>query len=682
MPKGDTGPGAESVLDFVSCNAPGTCTAFGQAQTDYGFTTVGTFLTESRGGWKATNAPAPPGASDFSSYGVLLQPEGLTCGAGYCLAAELEQFNDSSGGPSPTSHSVFLSERSGHPWSVDQTPSPDGSQSALAQVGALACAGASSCTAAGDYLDVYGNQQGALWTTTATGWSPTETKSPAGAGFPTGALALQAVSCVSRVACTAVGEMENYATGGFAVSAAVATLENGAWKTTFVPLPSDAGVPQLPLSEAFSCSSAHACAGSSTYGATDGVDGLVVSRSGAEWRASKAPLPAGAGIGRQSVYLAGIVCKGADSCLAAGSYLDSAGRRRALLLSESAGVWKATVPPAPRGVQEAELDAVACATPRSCTALGDNGAEKLFALTESSGSWRVADVPTPKGAKDEPFHYWDDDTLSCPAAGHCVGIGGYYPPDDRSPVFIATESGNRWSSIEAPQVGNVYKNNDSSPDISSITCTSRSSCEAFGVYSDTAGYGAGELLSLSRVALVGRAGPAPAEQAPPDRDPRVVDVMPADRLVRDIGDVRRWCPGRGRRWRGLVHEHPTGPASLPVRGALVGDEGARPRRRAGARAHRLPRRDLVPVGGVLRGGRRLRRRQRRTARHDRDALALSRRAETSPKTSDPRRCWQCGALRGCLTGIETAVLPLEEAVECPARRIGAFLGEVGDSRRR
>jgi hypothetical protein len=77
---------------------------------------------------------------------------------------------------------------------------------------------------------------------------------------------------------------------------------------------------------------------------------------------------------------------------------DSSGAREGLLLTETAGKWRAGVEahlPANAATQNqsAPLDSVSCASGRNCSAVGNykdsSGTVRGLLLTETAGSWRT-----------------------------------------------------------------------------------------------------------------------------------------------------------------------------------------------------------------------------------------------------------------------------------------------------
>ncbi len=203
-----------------------------------------------------------------------------------------------------------------------------------------------------------------------------------------------------------------------------------------------------------------------------------------KWRATQAPLPAGAETSQTS-YLDGIACSETGSCVATGAYTDSDGQSTALLEVLTDGSWtpaSLTLPPnaAPGGTSF--LGPVSCPALGSCVAVGaftDTGGNTQGLIESlSNGNWTPAELGLPANAGTNPEV--DIDDLACPSNKHCYVVGryetsqaGYYDP------FIVKVSDGRSNLQQFPAPGSEVPNTFY---VSSISCPSARSCFAFGGY--------------------------------------------------------------------------------------------------------------------------------------------------------------------------------------------------------
>ena len=183
----------------------------------------------------------------------------------------------------------------------------------------------------------------------------------------------------------------------------------------------------------------------------------------------------------------------ADSCLAAGSYLDGSGRLQAFVVTEAKGRWgKAIQAPGTAVLAEggvAQIYSVSCAAAGSCAAGGTyrvGSHYQAFVVTEAKGRWGKA-IEVPR----TPFLNKDGDasigSVSCATAGSCTADGYYTDRSDRSQGFVVTETKGRWGkAIQAPGTAALDKGRTAS--MGSVSCAAPGSCAAGGGYTDGSGH--------------------------------------------------------------------------------------------------------------------------------------------------------------------------------------------------
>jgi len=239
----------------------------------------------------------------------------------------------------------------------------------------VSCARADSCVAVG-------------WTTkdlTFTTWPGTTPRTGVMHAAPPQAqtFTMDGVSCAAVTNCVAVGD---YAWGQSAQPSpkyrdqVLAERWNGrSWR--LLPTVNVGHVDQF---SAVSCVSASHC---TAVGASQQQFPLAERWNGVSWRVE--PMPTVSSIGY--VQLTGVSCPASTFCVAAGNY-------QGLPITETwnGTKWRiAELPQPPNDNHFAELNAVSCASPSSCVAVGMSGLGRSFAEVDTNGTWHVSATRNP-----------------------------------------------------------------------------------------------------------------------------------------------------------------------------------------------------------------------------------------------------------------------------------------------
>ena len=478
------GSGASASLAAISCTSATSCVAVGSysvpvisplavARSNYGL-----IETLSGGKWSATQAPEPANAGTSANHEQNAFLDAVSCpSAGNCIA--VGYYEDNNG-----SDAGLIETLSGGTWTATEAPEPanagsdaDGHQGA--QLNALSCTAAGTCTTVGAYADTNGYQYGLIDTLSAGTWTATEAPEPANAGTDgagQGAF-LEAVSCVGTT-CAAVGfydDTSNYEYG------LIDTLSAGTWTATEAPEPpnagTDAGSTQRVQLTAASCSQAGSCTSVGSYEDTNRYQyGLIETLSAGSWRVTTAPEPANAGTdagGNQFASLAFLSCTSGATCSAAGSYNDATGVSHDLIDALSGGKWSAVEGPEP---------------PNAGTGAGP--AEARI----NKEAKRHAGLP-----------------LWCAAGGSCTYVASYSDTSEYSYGLIDTLSRGTWSAAEAPEPMNTGTDADAyqGAGLVAVTCTAGGTCYSVGSYQDLKGNSQG-LIEVSAIAPISAASLSPA----------------------------------------------------------------------------------------------------------------------------------------------------------------------------
>jgi hypothetical protein len=224
---------------------------------------------------------------------------------------------------------------------------------------------------------------------------------------------LDALSCTSVLACTAVGA----ANATTAPEVLVERWDGRAWTVQAAPTP---GWADRTRFDSVSCISLSFCTavGTSVGGQGDVNTRLLVERwDGRRWTIASAPRPAGS----FDTSLSGVSCASADACTAVGD-VDGG----TLVERWNGGRW--SIQRTPYRVQ-APLTGVSCVSATVCEAVGtanqDAGGSsapptKMVAEGCKGRSWSLQPVPTPAPPGESSWF----SAVACLSARSCFALGG------------------------------------------------------------------------------------------------------------------------------------------------------------------------------------------------------------------------------------------------------------------
>jgi hypothetical protein len=280
-------PGDPATLLGVSC--PFACTAVGSifhVRTQLDATLAG--------GWNGTSWAIQP----TPALGVDSDLSAVSCTSGIACTAVGRYRSDGA--------NVTLAERwDGTNWTVQATRNPAGYNSST--LAGVSCTAATACTAVGQHM--LANNSGSYETLAerwdGTSWAIQPTPAQPSSVFA----ALVAVSCTSATSCIAVGHTN---TDTFYSDDHVSTLSE-AWdgtKWTIQPTPAPGSSSDL---NAVSCTSPTACTAVGHYNTPTGKATLAERWDGTNWTIQSTPNPPGA-----SSALFGVSCTSTTACTAVG----------------------------------------------------------------------------------------------------------------------------------------------------------------------------------------------------------------------------------------------------------------------------------------------------------------------------------------------------------------------------
>jgi len=391
-------PAQDNVLFGVACPTSSACTAVGQANG------AGTpeAIAESWNGttWRLQPTPNPVGSAETQLNGVSCASSASCIAVGYT-------------GPTMGVTSSVAERWDGTTWRLQPIPSTAGSN-----LNAVACSSPSACIAVGVAFDSSGNPVGTVterWNGTSWSIQPTPTSSSPGSF-------LNAVSCTSPSACTAVGQNS-------AGHVMAERWDGTSWSIQPTPAPS-AG--QISFLTGVSCTSAVAC--TAVGGVPDSTGNSSLGTVAEQWNGTTWSIQASPTSQSPGYFLSAVSCTAASACTAVGN-TDSG------LLAErwDGTTWivqSAVTPPGTEGTGDF-FNGVACSSPSACTAVGllsvNSPPPSTVAERWDGTAWSVQPTPVLPGVHDI-----SPPAVSCPNNLGCTVVGGY-EPDGPGSVTLAEQ---------------------------------------------------------------------------------------------------------------------------------------------------------------------------------------------------------------------------------------------------
>jgi hypothetical protein len=309
------------------------------------------------------------------------------------------------------------------------------------------------------YRLVATNSSGTLYgedkTFTTTPWAVQGTPKPAESEY---GYSLNAVSCSSSTACTAVSSYDNKASGMLAL---VEGWNGSEWKIQSTPNPSGS---KYVLPYAVSCTSSSACTTVGFYINSSEIYVPLAERwNGTAWSVQSTPTPTGS----KHAELRGVSCVSASECMAVGDYTTES--TVALAERWNGTEWVSQIPPNPAGAKQSTLSSVSCASSSECIAVGSylnsSNVEVLFSEGWNGTAWSIQTTPAPTGSEQSTLH-----SVSCVSAKVCTAIGASHTASAGWVNLAERWSGTAWSIQIAPATQNSYWR------FGGVSCASSSEC--------------------------------------------------------------------------------------------------------------------------------------------------------------------------------------------------------------
>jgi hypothetical protein len=357
-------------------------------------------------------------------------------------------------------------------WSIQPAVTPRGTRTVL---NAVSCTSGSACTAVGSYTNSADHGLSLVERWNGSSWSIQPTVNPLGARKA----ALNGVSCTSRGACTAVGSF----TDGDHHSLPLIERRNGRrWSLRRPPQP--AGSTDSALS-GVSCTSKAACivVGGFTNAVGEHVTLAERSHRSSGWSVQPTPnvvvvLPS---------QLTGVSCTSTTACTAVGSYgspcFECGAPLPGLALVErwNGSSWSSQASPTPVGNSFLTLSGVSCATATACAAVGREqsvrNVETPVAEAWDGTGWTLQTTPNPatsctSGAGSTCLL----NSVSCTSAAACTAVGSYFDSVAKAEKTLAERwDGTSWTIQNTPEPSGA-----DGASLTGVSCTSPTACTAVG----------------------------------------------------------------------------------------------------------------------------------------------------------------------------------------------------------
>jgi Neprosin len=351
-------------LRGVSCWSASGCDAVG-TNTNSANEIVGLVERWNGTSWEVQSTPKGAGAKEDNLESVSCLSASECEASGYAEVAEGKH--------------VTLAERwNGTAWAIQTIPATTGSNSNLTSV---SCASASECVASGFSTPTAGKSaalvelwNGKEWKTQTTATLPKEDEKSS----------LESVSCPSSKHCTAVGSVTNKQ----GIAPLIESYNGSSWTLQSAPAPEHSI--ELHL-RSVSCSSSSVCTAVGEYeNYVEKAERPLVERyNGTSWELQEAASPVGKPAPKGSHWsLSAVSCPTASSCVAVGSYAESASGKQLLLGEEwNASRWELATPiDRTIGLYD-EARSVSCSAALTCTLAGTSWKEHNNTETLAERIW-------------------------------------------------------------------------------------------------------------------------------------------------------------------------------------------------------------------------------------------------------------------------------------------------------
>ncbi len=174
--------------------------------------------------------------------------------------------------------------------------------------------------------------------------------------------------------------------------------------------------------------------------------------------------------------LRGVACTGPTNCVAVGLFTGTS-NSQGLIETWNGSAWSIVPSPAaPSGTYD-ELHGVACPGPSNCVAVGNSydGSTNQNLIESWNGStWSVVTSPDTSPSQDNGLS-----SVACTTPTSCVAVGAY-SIGSLGRTLVESWDGSTWSIVTSPNTTPTQSNY-----LNGVTCTLSTNCVAVGIYTGT-----------------------------------------------------------------------------------------------------------------------------------------------------------------------------------------------------
>jgi hypothetical protein len=276
------------------------------------------------------------------------------------------------------------------------------------------------------------------------------------------------------------------------------------------------------------------------------------------WQAAQAPAKGGP----QSGQLQAVACATPESCAAVGTSGGSA-----MLVIRSGTAWTPVAVPLPASLADgSSLAAVACPTTSQCVAGGSyhgSGLQQGLLLAGHGRAWTATTAPLPANGEAKPAARIT--SVACATGSACVAVGQYATAKSDEALLV-TGYGSAWSPLQAPLPADAGAR--PAAQLVSVSCSSATACTAVGSYIDNLGNRQGLLVTLHDARWTAVRSPLPASAMVPGAELSAVECLRPDGCVAvgtySAGSAGLIVAGAGSTWTAATAPLPAGAAVSPA----------------------------------------------------------------------------------------------------------------------
>ena len=251
--------------------------------------------------------------------------------------------------------------------------------------------------------------------------------------------------------------------------------------------------PQEMYTSSVSCSSPGNCTAVGQFkNSISGFEAFTMTSTNDVWSTVR-PAVFASGIQSNSpnAFLHSVSCASPGSCTAVGQFMNVNDRTQAFTMTSTNGVWSAAQPAvfASGDLNASPYDAlvsVSCAAPGNCTAVGqflnNSGGSEAFTMTSTNGVWDTARPAVFASGIQNEVKYGIFNWVSCATPGNCTAVGQFLNNNGGSEAFTMTSTNGLWDTAQPAVFASGEQHVSRSGIFYSVSCAAPGNCTAVGKF--------------------------------------------------------------------------------------------------------------------------------------------------------------------------------------------------------